>query len=308
MLTPFGYEGYLQRPIVPRYLREKFGTANVYKREARSILTPASGFIRGYDFTLNPYRGCQYGCSYCYAMAFSPNQAMRQNWGDWVILKQNAEACLRQDLTRWYKLHANRPPCIYMSTVTDPYQPIETRSQITRSLLFTMLEFTPTPTLVIQTRSPMVIRDVDLFQRFERLRLNMSIPTGCEQVRRDFESRSPSIQSRLAAVRKIRSTIDPSKGFLPKFSITITPTLPTPIEQQSQFIERLRIADRIEIQPFHATRHQPLIASTPQAAIALKQKYRWWYDTEVEHYQQFKEALIRDLLDVQEGKEGFSYD
>ena len=84
-------------------LREYFGSSNVYGRNAKSILSKASGYIGAYDFTLNPYKGCQYGCSYCYAAAFSPNQKMRQDWGKWVIVKDNAAALLDQELKRWYE-------------------------------------------------------------------------------------------------------------------------------------------------------------------------------------------------------------
>lgn len=69
---------------------ENFGHVNVYGVNAKSLLTKASGYIGAYDFTLNPYKGCQYGCSYCYAAAFSPNQKMRQDWGKWAIVKENA--------------------------------------------------------------------------------------------------------------------------------------------------------------------------------------------------------------------------
>ena len=207
-------------------LREEFGTANVYGKPARSILNPASGYIRAYDFTLNPYRGCQYGCSYCYATAFSPNRAMRDDWGNWVIVKENAAELLVKELDRWYARH-DRPPSIYMSTVTDPYQPIECRERLTRSLLEVMLDRPPAqqPTLVVQTRSPMVVRDLDLLHQFDRVRVNLSIPTGSDAVRRDFEPRSPSIKARLNTLAKIRYTA-PFNSRL-RLSATVTPFLPT---------------------------------------------------------------------------------
>jgi len=205
-------------------VQEKFGDANVYAQNAKSLLTKATGFIGAYDFTLNPYRGCQYGCSYCYAAAFSPNTKMRQDWGNWVIFKENAAEVLEKELKKWYEKNPKKPPRIYMSSVTDPYQPLESKHQLTRKLLEVMLDVRvdgyQTPTLVIQTRSPIIIRDIDYLQRFKRLRINMSIPTGSELVKRDFEPRSPSVKARLNALIKIKQSIDYFKGFLPKISIT----------------------------------------------------------------------------------------
>ncbi len=108
-----------------------------------------------------------------------------------------------------------------MSTVTDPYQPIEAKAKITRNLLEVMVKYQPT--LVIQTRSPLIIRDIDIFQQFYRLRINMSIPTGSEQVRKDFEGYSPSIKVRFMALGKIRHNIPFLEKHDVRFSITITP-------------------------------------------------------------------------------------
>lgn len=287
----------------------RFGTTRITHRTARSILTPASGYISGYDFTLNPYQGCQYGCSYCYAAAFSPSQDLRRNWGNWVVIKTNATERLGEDLKTWYRRHPRTPPTIYMSTVTDPYQPLETKLQLTRQLLAAMQEVSPTPTLVIQTRSPLIVRDIDLLQRFSRLRINISIPTGSESVRRDFEGRSPSLKARFKAIQRLRSEIYPDKGFLPKISVTVTPTLPTLPEDHAGFIRSLAIADRIVLQPFHAQRRQSLGASTPEAALVLRQKYAWWYDQEREQYQQLRDNLRQQLpqVEVMEGREGFGY-
>ncbi|WP_414754204.1 SPL family radical SAM protein [Anabaena sp. CCY 9910] len=307
------YEGYCDSEPT-KLVREKFGNTNVYGQIAKSLLTKATGFIAAYDFTLNPYRGCQYGCSYCYAAAFSPNNKMRQDWGNWVIFKENSEEILAKELHKWYKHNPQIPPRIYMSSVTDPYQPFESKYQLTRRLLEVMLDVRndghPTPTLVIQTRSPIITRDIDYLQRFQRLRINMSIPTGSESVRKDFEPRSPSIKARLNAIYIIKKSIDSTKGFVPRISITITPLLPTFINDEADFIDRLVIADRVVIQDFHPSHSSSLIASTRQEVITIKQKYAWWYDSEKSSYIKFKEKLISRLphVDIKEGKDGFGYD
>ena len=307
------YEGYSDETPT-KFVREKFGDTTVYAQNAKSLLTKATGFIAAYDFTLNPYRGCQYGCSYCYAAAFSPNYKMRQDWGKWVIFKENAAEVLAKELETWYRKNPNQPPRIYMSSVTDPYQPLESKHQLTRNLLEVMLDVRnngyPTPILVIQTRSPIITRDIDYLQRFQRLRINMSIPTGSEAVRRDFEPRSPSIKARLNAITKIRQSIDSFKGFIPKISITITPLLPTIITDEDGFIEKLSIADRIVIQDFHPNNNRSLVAGTRPEAEEIKQKYAWWYNSEEFSYQRFKKKLVSQLpgVEIKEGKDGFGYE
>ena len=289
-------------------VKETFGNTQIYSNQAKSILTKATGFIAAYDFTLNPYRGCQYGCSYCYAAAFSPNPKMRQDWGNWVIVKENAAEVLEKELEAWCNKNPDKTPTIYMSSVTDPYQPIESKCGLTRHLLEVMYPYSPT--LVIQTRSPIITRDIDILQRFKRLRINMSIPTGSEIVRRDFEPRSPSIKARLNAISKIKQNINPAKGFVPKISITITPLLPTLPEDEVAFIEKLVIADRVVIQEFHASDNRSLVAGTRKEAEQLKQKYQWWYNENKVTYSTFKDKLLARLtnVEIKEGKDGFGYE
>ena len=300
------YENYCDSPTI--LVKETFGDSKVYAQNAKSLLTKASGFIAAYNFTLNPYRGCQYGCSYCYAAAFSPNPQMRQDWGNWVIIKQNAAEILEKELDRWYKKNPAQPPSIYMSSVTDPYQPIESKEKLTRHLLEVMVAYRPI--LVFQTRSPIITRDIDLLQRFKHLRINMSIPTGSESVRKDFEPRSPSIKARFNAVKAIKKSIDPLKGYLPKISITITPLLPTLQTEEDAFINKLQIADRVVIQEFHASHNRSLVAGTRKEAHKIKGKYAWWYDNEQVNYLMFKEKLVSRLVgvEVKEGQAGFGYE
>ena len=283
-----------------------FGNAEIYTKDAKSLLTKASGFINDYDFTLNPYQGCQYGCSYCYAAAFSPNQQLRKEWGNWVIIKQNAVELLKIELEKWKRKHPDQPPRIYMSSVTDPYQAIESKQKLTRHLLEVMTEFQPI--LVIQTRSPMIVRDIDILQQLQYLRINISIPTGSESVRKDFEPKSPSITSRFQALGKLQHSLANAK-----YSVTITPLLPTWHEDKNKFLQKLAIAERIVIQPFHANQKKSLVASTREDAIALQSKYAWWYDNQAVQYENFKQELLNlanfsPNIDIREGKNGFGYD
>ena len=153
-------------------LPNRIGPTQVTYRPARDILTKTSGFIRAYDFTLNPYSGCSFGCSYCYAAFFSRDQTQQDNWGLWVNAKQNA-AQLLGDL----KPGALDGKRIYMSSVTDPYQPLEQRILLTQQIL-EKLAGRHRPKLVVQTRSPLVTRDIPLFQEIEqrggRVQVNMS--------------------------------------------------------------------------------------------------------------------------------------
>ena len=232
-------------------IEQKFSSLLVINQTAKSILNKGTGFIKNYDFTLNPYRGCQYGCSYCYASAFSPNQQMRQDWGKWVIIKENAAELLGKELEKLKKKQST-PPSIYMSSVTDPYQPIETKTLLTRRILEVLLIYQPI--LVLQTRSPMIIRDADLLKQFKMLRINMSIPTFSEKVRKDFEPRSPSIISRLQAMSKLKFLLPSDQEHEIKFSITVTPLLPSYPQDISKISQKLEIFDRIVIQPFHANK------------------------------------------------------
>ena len=291
--------------------KETRAKTDIYTVEARSLLSKATGFMAAYDFTLNPYRGCQYGCSYCYAAAFSPDAEKRQNWGNWVVIKANAVSILEKELARW-QIKSDRPASIYMSSVTDPYQPIEKQQQLTRELLQVMLPYQPI--LVIQTRSPMIVRDIDLLQQFEYLRINLSIPTGSEVVRKDFEPKSPSIKSRLQTINKLRYNLASNNQHQIRFAVTITPLLPTLSKDLNKFFSQLVTVDRIVLQNFHPTRKNSLVASTRSQAIALKQKYAWWYDNEAASYQQFKQSLQAQITawssdtEILEGKQGFGHD
>ncbi len=95
-----------------------FSRTSVQQIDSKSILTPASGFLRRYKYSLNPYMGCGFGCEYCYARFFAPSARQRETWGEWVTVKRNAPE-LMEYACRSGALATG--DAVYMSSVTDPY-------------------------------------------------------------------------------------------------------------------------------------------------------------------------------------------
>src|SRR5258706_8305935 len=114
--------------------KAKLGQTAVEYLPAASILSPATGFIDAFDYTLNPYAGCSFGCTYCYAAFFARTDELKDNWGRWVHVKENALALLVKKRRKPLKDAA-----IYISSVTDPYQPIEKELALTRAILEELL-------------------------------------------------------------------------------------------------------------------------------------------------------------------------
>ena len=279
----------------------RIGETTVSYGHAREILTRATGFMDAYDYTLNPYSGCFFGCTYCYAAFFSRDAEKRDNWGYWVEVKENAVALLekRKPGTLDGKL-------IYMSSVTDPYQPVERELGLTRRLLELMADRSDKPKLVVQTRSPDVVRDCDLFRRIEenggRVQVNMTATTDDEDIRRTFEPFCPSNPARLSAIGEVQSEgIDSC--------ITMTPLLL--VSSPSDFADSLcdTGVQKFIAQPFHFQRGK-FLAGTREAAFDLmaeklgcdRESFRSKY---LVHYKNAFGVLKDKLPELGEGKDGF---
>jgi DNA repair photolyase len=164
-------------------------------------LNPASGYLQGYTHTLNPYVGCSFGCSYCYVRRLPVGLFRNEPWGTWVDTKQADPKRLQKELIR---AKSKGSVTVFFSTATDPYQPLEATERITRSLLEVMAD-EPPDFVLLQTRSPLVTRDIDVLQRLQgKLRVSMSVETDLEAVRRIVTPTAPPIQARLNALRKLR--------------------------------------------------------------------------------------------------------
>ncbi|QHW30329.1 radical SAM protein [Paenibacillus rhizovicinus] len=171
------------------------------KKKPVRWLNPASGYLTGYAYTLNPYVGCTFGCSYCYVRRMPIALFKASPWGEWVEPKRFEADSFRRE---WRRAIAKGGVTVFMSSATDPYQPAEHQEKLTRRLLEVMAE-EPPQFLLLQTRSPLVLRDIDVLSRLgERVRVSMTVETDLETVRKALTPFAPPLAGRLRAIRELR--------------------------------------------------------------------------------------------------------
>jgi DNA repair photolyase len=255
--------------------------------DARSIFSPATGFIRrgGFDWSCNPYLGCTFGCTYCYAMFLPQNRRPKEDWGRWFSAKRNAVALAERAAP---KLAGQ---AVYLSSVTDPYLPAERSLQLTRGILEALQPHQPR--ILIQTRGQLVIRDLDVLAEFEAVRVNISIPTDSERVRLAFEPKAPPLERRWMAAQEVRAAGVP-------VGLCLTPLLP--LDDPDRFVERVVEFDPdvLVLQDFHDSGGGSG-ADTGAAARTLLEESGW----SIAGYQRVVESFRKQRADIYEGEAGF---
>lgn len=148
-----------------------------------------------YPYVINPYTGCQHNCSYCYAHFMKRFSGHKEPWGQFVDVKLNAPELLKLEITR--KKRAR----VWVSGVCDPYQPLEAKYKLTRQCLEILAEYNWPVT--IQTRSPLVLRDLEILKKGKEFEVGFSITTGEDAIRKLFEPGAPPIQARVRALEQL---------------------------------------------------------------------------------------------------------
>ena len=148
-----------------------------------------------YEYVVNPYIGCQHACSYCYARFMKRFTGHRELWGEFVDIKVNAPDLLRQEIKR------KKKGSVWVSGVCDPYQPLEAKYKITRKCLEILIG--NNWPITVQTRSPLVTRDIDLLKAANDIEVGMTISTLDDRIRQLFEPHAPSIKSRIKALDEL---------------------------------------------------------------------------------------------------------
>lgn len=150
-----------------------------------------------YEYALNPYVGCQHACVYCYARFMKRFTGHSEKWGEFVDAKINAPELLAREVKR------KKVGRVWISGVCDPYQPLEKKYMLTRRCLDILVE-NGWP-VTVQTKSHLVLRDIDILKRSNAIEVGFTITTADERIRRIFEPGAPPSRKRIEALAKLRS-------------------------------------------------------------------------------------------------------
>jgi DNA repair photolyase len=172
--------------------------------ECRSCLNRQTNVRLPFRYTINPYRGCEFGCAYCYARYTHEFMELRdpKDFERKIFAKEAAPEHLADEITR----AAVRREPIAIGTATDPYQPAERRYGLTRRILEVLARWRGLQ-LSITTKSDLVVRDLDILARLHArstLRVNVTVTTTDRALARRLEPRAPTPEKRLAAVHSLR--------------------------------------------------------------------------------------------------------
>jgi len=244
----------------------------IYRAESAGILSPTSGFIAqaGFTHSLSPARNCTFACTYCYVPTMRVYGGLKpddwNNWGRFTTFKSNAPGLLRASL---------RPhQTIYCSALVDPYQPAEETEYMMPRLLDELIA-RPPRVFAIQTRGPLILRDVARLQRLAAsttLRVSFSITTDSDRVRRLYEPHCAPIGERLETVGRLRAAGIATYA-------TLAPLLPC--DPEALIDLALEATDRDIIgDPFHVRAVKKCGATTRDAGVRIScaQGFSEWHD------------------------------
>ena len=244
----------------------------IHHAEARSILTATSGFIAeaGFTHSLSPARNCTFGCTYCYVPTMGVYGGLKpadwQHWGRFTTFKTNAAELLRKSL--------RQDQIIYCSPLVDPYQPAEAEEGLMPRVLDALIEHPP-GVFVIQTRGPLILRDLEKLRTLSRLttlRVSFSVTTNREDIRKRYEPLCASIPERMEVVRRLRNAGIATYA-------TIAPLLPS--DPEALIDLALEATDRdIIADPFHVRSVKRSGATTREAGrrISENRGYMKWHE------------------------------
>ena len=166
---------------------------NITVIKAKNILSR----YKVYDYALNPYVGCQHDCLYCYAKFMKRFTGHREKWGEFVDVKINAPELLASEVKK------KKVGRVWISGVCDPYQPLEKRYMLTKRCLEILVE--NVWPLTVQTKSSLVLRDMEILKRRDNVEVGFTITTTDESIRKIFEPGASPSSERIEALARLHT-------------------------------------------------------------------------------------------------------
>ncbi|MGZ7068317.1 MAG: radical SAM protein [Methanobacterium sp.] len=164
--------------------------------EAKTILSKTG--IPNADYVINPYVGCIHSCIFCYARFMKRFTGHKEEWGDFVDVKINAPDLIPVNSSKYEGKY------ILLSSVTDPYLPLERKYKLTRQIIEKLIPLRPI--LGILTKSDLILRDLDLIKRFNSSEVGFSFSTLNEKIRKEAEPGAKPVKNRINTLRKIQES------------------------------------------------------------------------------------------------------
>lgn len=162
--------------------------------KAKSIITKSN--LPDADFVINPYVGCLHGCIYCYGRFMKRFTGHQEPWGRFLDVKINAPDLIPIKTSRY------KGKSIFISSVTDPYLPLERKYQLTRKILEKLIPLEPN--LAILTKSDLIIRDIDLLKQFKNCEVGLTITTFNDNLRKEIEPFASPVKNRIQALKRLK--------------------------------------------------------------------------------------------------------
>jgi len=183
----------------------------IVEQQARSIIVESG--LPDTEYVVNPYTGCSFACSYCYASFMGRFVGeTRDSWGDYLYVKTNAVDLFRKEIAS--PRFRSPAPTLFISSVTDAWQGVEKKYRLARGILEILVNADYQGRVSILTKSPLLLRDIDLLCRLARPEVGVTITTDEDEVGMVYEGRAPRNSSRLEILRLLVEHGVPTYAFV----------------------------------------------------------------------------------------------
>lgn len=223
-----------------------------------TIITKST--FKNYDLCLNPYVGCHFGCTYCYVRFFIKDK--KYDWGEFLRTRDHIDDKLPRELLK-QEYEGKR---LVLGTMTDPYQPQERKSRLTRTAIQMILEHGAFDKVGIFTRSPIILDDIDLVKQLPRARVHFTITPFPRDILTKLEPIAIQTNARFKTVQKLKEA-----GI--RVHVNVSPILP--IWSESYIEEFTKRLSEIGVDEYFVDPMQPYKQSFQAVFGAVQDEKQW---------------------------------